>query len=503
MPANIPHERIRELGDRSWTRTLLELVSAPDTASDERDKAFHTLVWLEDYRSVDPLSGIVEDSSQPTKIRTSASEVIRGMGMLETTGVQRRTWWASGDPVLMAHSLALMERTEADIVEMVASDDSHPLHGLAIRTLTFSFDEAKFQRYKITGLRHPDSRVRTIAAEALLWDEPVEAELPLLEATYDPVPSVALAAIDALQYYPTRRVLRALAELASNSESALYDKAAESFEYVRGCFESSVYTGSPEFFTRLGEWLAPVSDLIEWPPLEEKQHLHTPKPSHPLVPVPDLLAMLAESDGEWEPKISTLHKIPADKYREKERDQLTEALSMHPDPLVREAATSLLAAWSRTDALLSLADDPYLLVRKPAMYYLADLPPSPTIAQKAWSYLSDAGGVTASEALRTYLHHAPPSEASVGLGILARNDPRECVQVGAISCLAELGATKEIEMLAPLLQNPPAVTWAVHIEELRALKNLGIKPPSLDNLAQVDNLDLFISVLALSDTETP
>ncbi len=111
MRVSIPPERIRDVGDRSWTQILLELVSAPDTEDSERDKAFRTLTFLEDYRSVDLLAKLVEDSSQPTRIRTAASRVICGMGMVETTDVQRRAWWASGDPVLMAHSRALMTRS--------------------------------------------------------------------------------------------------------------------------------------------------------------------------------------------------------------------------------------------------------------------------------------------------------------------------------------------------------------------------------------------------------
>ncbi len=98
--------------------------------------------------------------------------------------------------------------------------------------------------------------------------------------------------------------------------------------------------------------------------------------------------------------------------------------------------------------------------------------------------------MTAIEAIRTYAHHAPSSEASVILGELARNDPHESVKVGGISCLTELCETQEISMLVTLLQDLPAVTWAVHIEELHALKKLGIKPPSLFNLAEVDNLEL-------------
>lgn len=49
----------------------------------------------------------------------------------------------------------------------------------------------------------------------------------------------------------------------------------------------------------------------------------------------------------------------------------------------------------------------------------------------------------------------------------------------------------------PLLEQPPGVTWAVHIQLLGGVRKLGLPEPPLDHLAAVDNLDLVRSVVAL------
>ncbi|MGH2687347.1 MAG: hypothetical protein ACRDKW_00850 [Actinomycetota bacterium] len=53
-PGSIPHERIRDLRDRSWTLPLLALAQAEDTPEEGREEAFLTLAWLSDPRATSP-----------------------------------------------------------------------------------------------------------------------------------------------------------------------------------------------------------------------------------------------------------------------------------------------------------------------------------------------------------------------------------------------------------------------------------------------------------------
>jgi HEAT repeat protein len=236
VAVHFEHERIRELEDRDWTLTLLDEVRSTSASEAEREEALQTLSYLEDYRSIPPLTGMVADDQLPESLREYASDVLRGFDDT-TTPERRRAWWATGDPVIMAHALRVMERSEADIVAPVASDDEHPLQAVALRAMAFGFDEAEFQPVKIRALAHRDPEVREAAADVLLWDEPVAAEQPLLTAASDPSSDVAAAAVDTLQYYRSRRVLRAVAEMVDVEDPQVRAKAAETFASLRESFD--------------------------------------------------------------------------------------------------------------------------------------------------------------------------------------------------------------------------------------------------------------------------
>ncbi len=72
----------------------------------------------------------------------------------------------------------------------------------------------------------------------------------------------------------------------------------------------------------------------------------------------------------------------------------------------------------------------------------------------------------------------------------------------AISALVGLGATREVESLLPLLDEPPGVTWTTHIELLDGIRKLGLPIPPLDHLAAIDNLHLVRSVVAVRAAAT-
>jgi HEAT repeat protein len=497
VPPTVPHDRVRDRGDRTWTSTLLDIVRDPATTDGDRDEAFTTLGWVEDYRAVDPLSRMVEDGSLPATIRERAGEVLCGFGH-DTTSAQRRRWWNSGDGVLMSHALALMDRQDADIVAEVAGEDDNPLQSVAIRTLTWGFDELPFQAIKIAALGHADPAVRRTAADALFWDEPVDAEPALIQAASDPVEEVAVAAVNTLQYYRTRSVLRALADVASRRRGTTATKASECLWSLAGDFESALRSAPVDLHPQLIEWVQPVRDLLDLSPHEvtnEPGHASA-RSSQPVIPAAELLATLDDPEGEWQSKLQHLRALPADAYDPKDRRLLTNRLRTHPDPEVRAAGTRLLAAWSCTDALLHLIGDPQLSVRKPAMYYLGDTPQSDAVAKAAWLYLQAASGTTANESLRTFVRHAPADEARRRLLDIARSDLREGVQAGAIAHLATLGAAAELTALAPKLAEPPAVTWAVHIALLDAIRTIGVtEPANVEHLRTVDNLDLTVAVL--------
>ncbi len=498
MTFPIPHEQICDTEDRSWTFALVDEVGSASASEAERDEAVGTLACLEDFRSIGPLTAVLEDLDFPGSIRGAAAQVLVGFDD-STTGERRRRWWESGDLVKMEHALRLMERSEADIIVAVAANDRHPLQRVALVGMAFDFDEARYQSVKIRALAHPEADVRDDAAWVLMWDEPVAAEEPLVSAASDPFSDVAASAVSTLQYYPSRRVLRVLAELAETKDEQVRAEAVKSFDANQSRFEYLATYGDPQQVTLLRDWMEPVADLVRWPADVQDRDVFSPpgKPSRIAMSECDLLALLAEPDGEWRAKKETLRQVDWERYAVGERARLCKALTVHPDPVVREIATTPLAAWSRNDELLALTADPSFSVRKSAMYRLGLVPRDSTLADVAWDYMLAAGGTTAGEALRTYVAHADAREAKERLSEMAWTNGRETIRTQAIVCLADLGSVRELERLVPLLRETPRVSWATHIEIIDGLRELGLPEPDLEHLASVDNLELMHSIVAL------
>jgi hypothetical protein len=498
MGLDFDHRRVGEREDWRWTFALLAEVRAAEAPDAQLEEAFRTLAHLEDYRSVGPLTAMVEDGQLPERVRERASQVVCGFDDVATSS-QCRHWWKTGDPVLMAHALRLMQRSEADIVAKVAGDERHPLQSLALTMMAFGYDEAEFQPIKIQALGHQDARVREAGAGVLLWDEAVGAEEALVSAASDTSSSVAAAVVNTLQYYPARRVLRTLADMREVEDDDLRSKVTESFEYLQGCFEASATFGDADQVELLRAWMAPISDLVRWPEKAQSRPAGgaPTRPARAAVPEATLMALLEEADGDWATKKTTLLNVDWDLYGPAERRRLAEPLVTHPDPFVRGVAALPLAAWSRSEELFSLTRDPSSWVRKSAMYSLRSVPRDLSIAERAWEFLTTTNGIAAHEALQTYVAHAPSEEPRQRLVGLVLEDRREIVRTTAIASLVELAAIHEVHNLSALLREPPAVSWAVHIHLLDACRKLGLSAP-IDDLRSVDNLYLTGSIIALS-----
>jgi HEAT repeat protein len=485
-------------GDRSRTFALLELIAAAGTPSAERASAFRELKRLEDHRSIAPLTALVADDRLPDTVRSMASDVVAGFDDT-TTSAMRRAWWASADPLLMRHALGLMEREDADIVVPVAIDDAHPLQATALDALGIGFGEPEFPPVLIRALGHPTPNVRAVAANALLWDEPVAAESGLLDAAHDHSPEVAVAAINTLRYYATRRVLRALAELRGHDDEQVSAAAADSFADLQGTFENAAEWGDAGPVALLREWMAPVGDLVKWPDdisPPERWQPSTPPRRRPL-PERELLALLDDPDLGGSVTREALLQNDWDAYDSAARTRLTARLISHADPIVRECAGWAMAVWAKADELLELIGDRSSSVRKTAMYNLSLIPANPAIAERAWQYLATVTSTSAQEALRTYLVHAPAPEATDRLVESVRSDPREAIRYESLHGLTNLNATKEIRALTPLLDDPPGLTWAAHTALLDGLHELGLPAPPLTHLAAIDNLDLMQTIVQL------
>jgi HEAT repeat protein len=261
----IPYAAIAENADRRWTCRLLERLAAPDLPDNEVDELVAALEAVSDPRSLGPLEAILRDSDRPSRVREAAGSLLRGMQYLvpDVPEAKLLHWWSDGDAVLRLHALACMDRLDCpDIVLQVASDPTHELQAEALGRMMFFFDLPGHEAIKIAALAHPDPRVREAGATVLLWDEPVRAEGPLIQATGDPVPAVAAEAANTLQYYPSRNALRCLHGLLNHPAEKVREEAQESFEALRSEFLVRVSSRDRPVAAHIRSWLQPVWDLL-------------------------------------------------------------------------------------------------------------------------------------------------------------------------------------------------------------------------------------------------
>lgn len=494
----IPDAEITEAADRRWTFDLIDRLTDPTLPEEELDDLIESLQTVSDPRSIGPLEGILTSPRRPERIREAAGEILREMNHLRLSPQPERVrqWWREGDPVLKKHALAVSKRGCApEIVLQAASDPNHSMHADAVGMLMFCFERPEHQEIKIRGLSHPDAKVRAAAADVLLWDEPVQAELPLIHATRDPSVEVAIEAANTLQYYPTHQVIRCLNDLSTHSDKSIQEQALGSIDEIRSAVLCSLYRNGSRAADHLRRWLTPVWEILNFSEEDlspEQEDLATPSRAEPEpIDVDTTLGDLDDPDTSPLVWNRVFWSMTWEGCNPRDRQRLRPMLLNHPDPIVREGAAKVFAAWRDLSALLDLLQDDDFCVRKAAMYRLSALPPSPSLAEIAWTYLErgDIYGAHEGETLHAFVGHAEPSLAIARLAPLVADPERsEGLRNSAVYDLRRLQARSAIQGLLLLLQEPPPMTWALHVALLEAAVELNLKLPDLRALWQVDHL---------------
>jgi hypothetical protein len=494
--AAIPHQRIRELRDRSWTAVLLEALHG--ASRDERAEIGETLGVLADPRAVPALTAIVVSSSGAPALRELAGALLRAHGDAPPAEVLLR-WWDRGDRVLRRHALRSMPAGSLEVLE-VAGDPGHPMHVDAIGELALGYEEPAHQQLKIAALAHADPRVRVAAAEALVYDEPRAAEAALIAALEDGEAEVALAARATLVYYDSRKALRALVSVPAPT-------GAEGFaEAARHGFGAALAERSRPVRNHLALWLRPVADLVSVrdlvgavPPVRRPDSNPAATGAGP--GADELRAVLDIVDGPWALPRADLDRVDPRAIAAADRDAIAARAAGHPDAEVRELAARWLAIWGDEPRLRGLLDDDAGQVRRAAAGAAAALPRSPALAEHVRAHLGrlDVAGVHALETLRAYSLHAAHDDRLAALVELATGDRREAIRAEAIDLLTGLGARDALAPMMAHLGEPPRVTWAVHVALLDAARRLAL--PAAEALALVD-VDSLAVQLALAELAT-
>jgi HEAT repeat protein len=505
----IPYAEVIEAADRRWTYPLLDRLRADNTEEKERRQIVEALWATSDPRSVGPLETILNDSTRTAAVRKAASAILRGFNYTTTDPLPHklRSWWEHGDPILRRHALLNMNGLVCpEIVQQVAADASDELQVEALSCMDYCFERPDQEAIKIAALSHANPKVRAAAAGALLFDEPVAAERPLITAAADPDPEVSVQALSTLKYYPSRRTIRCVHRLLDHSLESIRKQAAESWSEIRNECLITLTARPARIAQRVRIWLQPVWEMLAFTPDElapDKREPYCPPPEPPkeFVAFGDLLELLGNPDASPKVLQERLWSNAWEAYNASQRSEIRSLLLTQQDPLIRELAATCFEQWQDVDGLQTLVRDSNFLVRKAAMYHLGQIPPAAGVADLAWEHLKRgaAMGVHATEALRTFCHHAPRSDAIPRLATLAadRNE-LECIRTSAVWHLCEFGATDAIRQLTPSLREPPQCTWSFHIALIDTAGSLHVPTPDLGDLGTVDNLFVQEALAQLS-----
>lgn len=445
-------DRIKETEDRSCSEALLARLEEPEVED--------TLRRLDDPRVRPALFAIHASVTESAVRRRAAGSLLRS----GTEGVSRemaRRWWDSEDPLPRRSALLAFDLRDADIVTQVASDAAHPQHEAAIATMQYGFEAPRFQALKIAALDHADPVVRATAADTVWWDEPIAAEEALLRHVEDPEPAVVCAVVTTLPYYPTRRCVARLKQVRRRGPKQVRETIRDVL------LELSAKMRVQEPFERGPRPGAAPLRLVRT--------------------CAEVLDDYADLGGEWAAKKERFGRTAWEAFGETDRRRLAAFFLAHPDAWLRDAAARVFAEWDDHASLLALREDPSFLVRKSATWCLGRTSRDPRAEAALSRAVADPTlwGAHATETIGAWMAHVakPPIDPLVQLA----RDEREPVQLAAIAALVGLRARGAVESLLPLLEEPPNMTWAVHIALLEACRTLGLEPRGLEQLRTVDH----------------
>lgn len=504
MVPPLDHVRIRTERDRSFTLPLLDVVLNDRNDVRGWPDAVVTLGELEDYRSVTPLTGFIEDLERPVDARREIASMLAGFD-LTTTSAQRVRWWRSGDEVLAEHGLRLMLRTEADIVANVAADARHPLRSISMSTLEWGFEEPEFQELKIDGLRAGQPEVRIAAAHSVSWDEPLAAEPALRSLLSDDNPAVAKAGAYALQYYPSLATLDVLRALDTKNEAEVEQQRAESEAFIVWTIESELARCGNNARRHLQTWCEAISFEPDQPAQAARSERAPAHEEAVLDPVSDPAAFadaLDTTSGSFLAKTKSLRSIVWADIEPAQRRGIAHRLAEHEDPEVRIISTVALSRWNLPEFLIQLLEDTHSAVRKGAMYELGRVEPDPRIAEVAREHLANATSTAASETLTTFARHAAHPEREQLLFDLAAVDRRISVRARAVRLLAETDENQRLGRLMRLLGHPPMVNWSFHLALLATNAAGHADPKHLAAVAHADNIHIAAAVSRANETRS-
>ncbi len=296
-----------------------------------------------------------------------------------------------------------------------------------------------------------------------------------------------------------RAVLEHAHALLEHDDRLVRKAARNCVDWLREDFKHSL--ADAERDGRLWRWVRPIATLLE---LDEPaiEGIDAPEPSKPGVPfaqrferfewlasLESFRARFESLDCPWQERCGELRRADWAAVALADRSTWAAALLSWPDVLVRQQAPRALARWHDAANLVALLDNRDADIRKSAMYHLRELPPDPALAELAFARIPNLHCTAAYEALETAIALGDPPWWIPRARVLVL-DPAadEGVRFHAIHALINADAREVLRECIPLLEQPPVLTWAIHLALLDAARKLALPLPSLAHLEDVDNL---------------
>ena len=493
----IPHEEIRKNEDRSWTFKLIDVImkSGPD---EDLESVCRTLGGLGDPRAIEPLIKILEDTNLPHHVRVAAGDVLQSE-CIARCEADRRSWWTSGDKILMKHALLEARTSEADIILPIANDPTHEFYCDAIAGMEFGFEEPEHKLLLCKALEHSSAEVRSIAVRNLSWDEPICATDGLIKLLRDADEGVAYEALHALQWFDSQKSLLGLVDLQNCVRDSLREDLLSAISSQIECFQSAYERLSQEARPFFLTWLKPIQNLLH---LESgATQVVDATPTHPprlardktlIRSAQEIISFFDDPEGCWSGKHRYSIECKWAEFSSADRMVTAEYFRNHPDHCMREFGCCALAAWNRNDILETLLLDPCSGVKSAAAYSLKKTNRDESISATIFSVYEDINstGGLACELLEAYVVHAPKAGLEDLLANIALNERRLTRKYKAVCALRKLGAHAHVGALLCLLAELPLINWGVHRELVEYCVEQRISVPYFADLCRVDDLYL-------------
>lgn len=492
-------EAVRATGDRRASSALLDVFLTPETDEDRRAEIGVALRSLEDPRCAGPLRAAVLDPDLPSGLRSLALEVYAAIPVDVPARDEALAWSRSPDPVVRAFGTRALDVQDGESLAAAARDAEPLVRWCAADAIASIARTRPLVEAARRALADDDAAIREAGCRIALFDEPLDLTRDLLRALADESTAVRIAACDALEDYPRRSVLLALAEARGDGEAGLAAHLA--FGGVVQRVKASFAEAGPRARRRLERWAEPVRWLLDDGSRAYEEAASAAadddEPGEDLrlafVDPHEAVAVLLDDDAP--PARQRRLLCGCDWSRSGAHGlAIARECARSANWSLRQGATRAFADLNAGEDLVALAADREPVVRRAALEALRRIDERGGLAA-ARATLADPAmrGTAGDEALALLCTLGTRAESRRAvLDELERPDDRDGLWLGAIQLARLLEIEEALPHLARIAEGEIVASVLPHVAALCALRELGAGRvrAALDRLEPLDHLEV-------------